>query len=94
MLSNESSDRSTASDPDVQPPARKEPARKEYATRSWTDENGELSIEARFYSLTGDQVKIVTDDDRQIEVPITRLSEADKEYLRSIVRNKGLQPKF
>ena len=69
-------------------------ARKEYQTRIWADESGKFSIQAKFYRVIGDRVKIVAENDRQIEVPIAKLSEDDKEYLRAIFRDKGIQPSF
>ncbi len=71
------------------------PQRQQYELRTWTDESGNFSIRARFFSIIGERVKIVADDDgREVEVLISKLSESDKEYLRAIYREKGIQPRF
>jgi hypothetical protein len=75
-------------------PEPKTPTRSEYETRTWKDESGKFSIEASFYSVTGEKVKLVTSDNNRIEVPIVKLSEEDKEYIRAIFRKKGIQPRF
>ena len=69
-------------------------ARTEYETRTWKDESGKFSVEASFYSVTGEQVKLLTSNGNRIEVPIGKLSEEDKEYIRTIFRTKGIQPRF
>ncbi len=75
-------------------PEPKTAARTEYETRTWKDESGKFSIEASFYSVTGENVKLLTSDGNRIEVPIGKLSEEDKEYIRAIFRTKGIQPRF
>ena len=70
------------------------PARKEYETRTWSDASGKFSIQAKFYRIIGDRVKIIAADGREIEVPIAQLGEEDKEYLRTIFKEKGIQPSF
>jgi hypothetical protein len=79
---------------DSEKPEPKTPARGQYETRTWKDESGKFSIQASFYSVTGATVKLVTGDDNRIEAPIAKLSEQDKEYLRAIFRDKGIQPRF
>lgn len=75
-------------------PEPKGPARGEYETRTWSDPSGKFTIEAAFHSFTGGHVKLVALDDRRIDVPIAKLSDDDKEYLRGVFRDKGVQPSF
>ena len=76
------------------PPKTKPAARKEYEVRTWTDNSGGFSVRASFYSVTGENVKLRTEEGRELSVPIARLSDADKEYVRAIFREKGIQPRF
>ncbi len=86
---------SDSSDRELKTPSKPNPpARKEYEIRSWSDVSGKFSIQAKFFRVIGDRVKIIAADDREIEVPIAQLSEDDKEYLRTIFREKGIQPSF
>ena len=69
-------------------------SRDERPQRTWTDVSGSFSVEAKFYSITGDQVKLVLPDDRKVEVPIAKLCEEDKTYLRGVMKTKGIQASF
>ena len=70
------------------------PARQAYEMRTWSDASGEFSVQARFYSASGEGVKLIAENDRAIEVPIAKLSDDDKEYLRTLFRQKGIRPSF
>lgn len=49
---------------------------------------------ARFGGINGDRVQLHTEDDRLLKVPISKLSEKDKEFLRSIYEKNGLLLEF
>ena len=50
--------------------------------RVWTDASGTHTMEARFKSMIGDQVKLLKRDGTQISVPLEKLSEEDREWIR------------
>lgn len=62
--------------------------------RTWRDPTGSFSTEARFYSASGDTIKLMKSDGTKIEVPAAKLSDADKEYLRALFKSKGVQASF
>ncbi len=62
--------------------------------RTWRDPTGAFSTEARFYSASGDTIKLMKSDGTKIEVPAAKLSDADKEYLRALFTSKGVQASF
>jgi hypothetical protein len=63
--------------------ARAEEARKAALTREWKDTTGRFSITAEFGGVLGGQVKLLKPDGDSILVPIDRLSEPDKAWLRN-----------
>lgn len=65
-----------------------------YEMREWSDPSGKFTVSARFYSATGDQIKLITKDDRRIDVPIAKLCDVDKEYLRGVFKKKGVRASF
>jgi hypothetical protein len=50
--------------------------------RAWTDDPGGFRVEAEFLAFAGDRVNLRRTDGREIAVPIARLSESDKTFLR------------
>ena len=82
------------SDPEPARPTRRFPRREDHEMRKWSDPSGKFSVLAKFYSASGDTVNLITDDDRKIDVPISKLSESDKAYLRGVFKSKGIRAKF
>ena len=76
------------------PSIRNVPQRAEYELRIWSDASNRFTVTARFYSVNSNTVKLIADDERKIDVPIDKLSEADQQYLREIFKSKGMTPKF
>jgi hypothetical protein len=58
--------------------------------RKWVDASGDFPVTAKFGGINGDRVQLHTEDDRLLKVPISKLSEEDKEFLRSIYKKNGL----
>jgi len=50
--------------------------------RTWRDSTGQFSVEAVLVDYDGDQVKLKKSDGRVVTLPLTRLSEADQQYVR------------
>ncbi len=50
--------------------------------REWTDVTGKYKVEAEFVSLVDENVTMRRADERTIVVPLARLSEIDREYVR------------
>jgi hypothetical protein len=51
--------------------------------QTWTDATGEFKARARLLPKSETTVTIVTEDGWEVQVPISKLSEADPEFLRS-----------
>ena len=56
----------------------------EAAEREWADASGQFSVRATLREKTDTAVTLVTADGRVVEVPIKRLSEADKKHLATL----------
>lgn len=52
-------------------------------TRLWQDVSGRFQVRAQLLEHAGENVRLKTADGREISVPADRLSEADRQYLRS-----------
>ncbi len=50
--------------------------------RQWTDVTGKFHATAKFRGLAGKSVKLELEDGRTISVPLEKLSDADREYIR------------
>ncbi len=59
-------------------------AAKEPEARTWADASGKFSVVATLREKTETSVTLVTADGRLVEVPIERLSDADKQHLASL----------
>ncbi len=86
--------KAVAPDTPTEPPEPRQTGRQKHEIRTWQDPSGKFSIEASFHSATGDTVKLIAADDRKLDVPISKLSESDKVYLRAIFKQKGIHPSF
>lgn len=53
------------------------------ALRTWTDNSGKHTINARLLRQTEDSVVLETDAGKQVTVPLSRLSQADREFLQT-----------
>jgi len=51
--------------------------------RVWTDASGSFTVEAHMLSFSSDMVKLKTRSGKTIDVPINRLSQADRDSLKS-----------
>ena len=69
----------------LEPPPAKE--RPEPELRTWTDDTGQFQLEARFVSATMGRIKLRKEDGSEISLPMERLSESDREWLRKRARN-------
>ena len=58
--------------------------------RTWKDITGNFSIEAVFVRLTNDQVVLQRADKKQISVPLGKLSEADRQYVKQLTTPKPI----
>src|SRR5262245_55424648 len=54
------------------------------APRLWKDASGKFQVRASLVEQSAANVKLRTDDGREINVPLERLSQADKDYLQSL----------
>jgi len=61
-------------------------ARVESRRRTWTDTSGEFTIEAALLSKTPTTVTLQKEDGTSIQVPIEKLSEVDRDYLKSLAK--------
>jgi len=59
--------------------------------REWTDVTGKYHVEAELAGVIAGTVRLKTSDGRTIEVPIEKLSEADRQYIDSL-RRSGTKP--
>lgn len=62
-----------------EPPAVKRIHRE---SRTWTDASGKHTIDATFYSRIGDTVTLQKSDGQKIKLPLNKLSDEDREWLR------------
>lgn len=57
------------------------------AVRTWHDRTGKFSIEAKLLDVNDDSVRLfVANDERTIEIPLEKLSIADREYCAMVLR--------
>ena len=52
--------------------------------RQWSDASGRFSISARFVSEQDGQVSLLTDQGKRMTIAIAKLSDADRDYLKSL----------
>jgi hypothetical protein len=64
------------------PPLPKHTAELGIGVSTWADHTGRFSVEASFVKLRNDQVTLVTNDGRRIEVPLDRLAANDQNRIR------------
>lgn len=57
--------------------------------RTWRDATGDFQIEARFLGLEDDTVRLEREDGQAIEVPLEKLSEADRLFVRLVVQRQS-----
>ncbi|TWT46988.1 hypothetical protein KOR42_42560 [Thalassoglobus neptunius] len=55
--------------------------------RTWQDATGRFKIEAKYVSTEGDTVKLERADGKSIEIPISKLSKEDQDYLDDLKNN-------
>jgi hypothetical protein len=70
--------RAVAQAPDAQP----------VELRTWKSATGEFTTEAAFVSRTADQVKLRRADGNEINVPLDRLSDEDRQWLRDYEKGR------
>ncbi|WP_158261196.1 MULTISPECIES: SHD1 domain-containing protein [Pirellulaceae] len=52
--------------------------------RVWKDKTGQFSITATFSGLIGDQVKLLKENGEEIKVPLSKLSDEDKQWINEL----------
>jgi len=62
--------------------------------RKWTDSTGKYSVDAEFVETTSDGKAVLkrTDNARLISVPVNRLSEPDRAYIRELAAKPATKP--
>ena len=53
------------------------------AYRTWKDTTGQFTIKARYVGVNDEKLSLETEDGRKVQVPLTKLSEADRKFLKS-----------
>tara|TARA_B110000263_G_scaffold132102_1_gene114849 strand:- start:2463 stop:3734 length:1272 start_codon:yes stop_codon:yes gene_type:complete len=59
-----------------------------YKTRVWQDSTGEYRLSAAFVRNDGDQITLLGRDNREVIIPLTKLSKIDRRYIESIGNQK------
>ena len=54
--------------------------------RTWVDDTGKHRVEAEFVELKDDVVRLRKPDGKHVSVPVSRLSAADQQYVRDLMR--------
>ncbi len=81
----------TEEEPDPRGDEEAEPRGEEsHEIRTWTDSGGQYSMRGRFIRLQGGMVTLRHEDGTEVDVPMDRLSTADRQWIRSAPR--GTQP--
>ncbi|MFW5692671.1 MAG: SHD1 domain-containing protein [Thermoguttaceae bacterium] len=57
--------------------------------RTWTDDSGVFTVEADLVEIVGERVRLRRTDGNVITVPIAKLSDADRQYLRTLEHDDG-----
>ena len=70
------------------------PSRQQHEMRTWSDSSGKFTVQAKFYSASSGKVKLITADERKIEVDVSKLCDADRVYLRTLFKSKGIRADF
>lgn len=60
-------------------------------SRTWKDSTGRYTVNAELVEVTDDQARLKKLDGRIIEIPLVRLSEADREYLQTLFESSRQQ---
>lgn len=55
--------------------------------RTWSDATGKFKIEAKYVATVGEKVKLERPDGKGLEIEISKLSEADQQYLKDLESN-------
>ncbi len=53
------------------------------AFRTWTDSTGKFTVKAKLKSKSATEVVLLTEDDRELTLPITKLSVEDQQFLKA-----------
>ncbi len=68
---------------------RPEPTHREPEDRTWADKTGKFSVAAKFIKLKNSQVHLERKDNgKTIEVPMSRLSKANQEWIRDELKRR------
>ncbi len=60
--------------------------------RTWTDVTGRFKVEAEFVETKGDVVALKRKDGTRLEIPLARLSEPDKQLVKSLMSSEADDP--
>ena len=52
--------------------------------RQWSDATGAFQVQAKFIKLDGDKVVLERNDGKMLNVPLSKLSESDQTFLKTI----------
>ena len=63
-------------------------------SRIWKDNTGKFSIKGEFTAYRNGKVLIRKEDGEEIEVPVGRLSDTDKDLLKKLLRERGTKADF
>jgi hypothetical protein len=62
------------------------------AMRSWSDNTGSYHVLARVSMIFEDRVRLVKENGRTTTVPMRRLSDADRQYVKWVMQSMAAQP--
>lgn len=62
------------------------------AFKTWTDDSGTFTFQAKYAGMDGENVRLIREDGKEIKVPLTRLGEADRQYVEELRSAKPTNP--
>jgi SLA1 homology domain 1, SHD1 len=79
-----------------EPAASPEPAFRGAEDREWVDNTGDYSVKARLVVIYPDRVRLIKENGKFTSVPLSRLSNADRDYVNwvAVSLSKGPAAKF
>ena len=62
------------------------------AFRTWTDDSGTFTLQAKYAGIEGENVRLVREDGKEIKVPLERLGKADRQHVEKLRSAKPSNP--
>lgn len=62
---------------------------RELPMRTWVDNTGDYQVEARLVVITADSVRLLKENGRTTTVPMSRLSDEDRDYVEQMIAQIG-----